>query len=255
MRSNMTFKITLSDVDLLKNSIPTIAEIIDEGVFKVGKDGISLLSPDRTMVSVIDFKLLSSAFEEYNVEAEESLGLNMANFAALLKRLKSGDKLILESTGKSNRLKMTVKGNGVRTFELPLIDVKMEKPPIDQLQFNTKIELECGVVEEGIADAEIIGDSIVIEAAQDSFKMHAKGDVSSAQLELAKDDKGLLKLESAQAVKAQYPLEYLKKMIKANKLTKQLMLEFGTDYPMRMSFKSLDKMQLSFILAPRVSED
>ena len=84
----MTFKITLSDVDLLKNSIPIIAEIIDEGVFKVAKDGISLLSPDRTMVSVTDLKLLSSAFDEYNVEADESIGLNMANFAALLKRLR-----------------------------------------------------------------------------------------------------------------------------------------------------------------------
>ena len=68
-------------------------------------------------------------------------------------------------------------------------------------------------------------------------------------------NKGLLKLESSQAAKAQYPLEYLKKMIKANKLSKQLVLEFGTDYHMRMSFKSIDKMQLSFILAPRVSED
>jgi len=251
----MTFKITLSDVDLLKNSIPIIAEIIDEGVFKVAKDGISLLSPDRTMVSVTNLKLLSSAFEEYNVEAEESVGLNMANFAALLKRLKSGNKLTLESTGKANRLKMTVRGNGVRTFELPLIDVKMEKPPIDQLQFKTRIELDSGIVEEGIADAEIIGDSIVMEAGPESFKMHAKGDVSSAQLELAKDDKSLIKLESAEAAKSQYPLEYLKKMIKANKLSKQLSLEFGTDYPMRMSFKAIDKMQLSFILAPRVSED
>ena len=251
----MTFKITLSEIDLLKNSIPIIAEIIDEGVFKVAKDGITLLSPDRTMVSVTDLKLLSSAFEEYSVDADESIGLNMANLSALLKRVKSGEKLTLESTGKSNRLKLTVKGNGIRTFELPLIDVKMEKPPIDQLQFKTKIELDSGIVEEGIADAEIIGDSIVMEAAPDAFKMHAKGDVSSAQLELAKDDKGLVKLEVAEAVKAQYPLEYLKKMIKANKLSKQLVLEFGTDYPMRMSFKSIDKMQLSFILAPRVSDE
>jgi len=131
----------------------------------------------------------------------------------------------------------------------------MEKPPIDQLQFKTKIELDSGIVEEGIADAEIIGDSIVMEAGPETFRMHAKGDVSSAQLELAKDDKSLLKLESAEAAKSQYPLEYLKKMIKANKLSKQLSLEFGTDYPMRMSFKAIDKMQLSFILAPRVSED
>ncbi len=251
----MTFKVTLSDVDLLKNSIPIISEIIDEGVFKFNKDGITLLSPDRTMVSVIDLKILSSAFEEYNVEEEEALGLNMSNFSALLKRLKTGDKLILESAGNSNKLTMTIKGSSTRKFEIPLVDVKTDKPPIDQLNFVTKLEIDPEIIEQGISDAEIIGDSIIMEAGPESFRMHAKGDVSSAQLEMLKSDKGLLKLEASEATKAQYPLEYMKKMIKAGKLAKQMSIEFGTDYPMRMSFKSLDKMQLSFILAPRVSED
>jgi len=251
----MAFKAILSDVDLLKNSIPIISEIIDEGIIKVGKDGLSLLSPDRTMVSVTDLRILSSAFDEYSVDAEESLGLNLANFAALIKRIKTGDKLTLESTGKSNRLKMTIKGSSVRTFELPLIDVRMEKPPIEQLNFPTKVELESGIVEEGIADAELIGDSIVFEAGPEIFRMHAKGDVSSAQLELGRGDKALLKLDAGQSTKAQYPLEYLKKMIKASKLAKHVLLEFGTDYPVKISFKALDKMQLSFILAPRVSEE
>lgn len=250
----MTFKATLSDVDILKNSIPIISEIIDEGILKVNKDSITLLSPDRTMVSVTDLKILSSAFDEYMVTEEESLGLNLANLAALLKRIKSGDKLTMESEGK-NRLKLTVTGNGIRTFELPLIDVKTDKPPIDQLSFSTKIDLDSSIVEEGISDAEIIGDSIILEAGPDSFKMHAKGDTSSSELSLSKGDASLMAITAPQVVKAQYPLEYLKKMIKANKLSKKLSIEFGPDYPMRLSFKSIDKMSLSFILAPRVQED
>ena len=47
------FKITLSNVGLLTQSIPIIAEIIDEGVFKIDSNGISLVSPDRAMISVI----------------------------------------------------------------------------------------------------------------------------------------------------------------------------------------------------------
>ncbi len=248
------FKVSLSEVDLLKNSIPIIAEIIDEGIFKISKDGLSLLSPDRTMVSVTDLKILPTAFDEFKVENEENLGLNLANLAAVLKRVKSTDKIIMES-GKENKLKITVKGNGVRTFEIPLLDIKAEKPPIDQLNFGGKVELDSGVVGEGIADAEVIGDSVVFEASPETFKMHAKGDVSSAQLEMGKNDKGLLKLEAKESIKAQYPLEYLKKMIKAGKLANNMTLEFGTDYPMRMTFKTVDKMSLQFILAPRVSEE
>ena len=246
------FKIILSDVDLLKSSIPIISEIIDEGLFRVDQNGISLLSPDRAMVAVIDFKILSTAFDEFKSQGEDMLGLNMANLAAVIKRVKSGDKIVMERAEGGNSLKITIKGSGIRTFEIPLLDVKTEKPPVDKLAFTSKIELESSIVEEGISDADIIGDSVIMEASPSSFKMSAKGDVSSAYLELTKQDKGLLDLRVTANVRAQYPLEYLKKMIKAGKISEQMILEFGNDYPLRLGFKSIDKMQLSFVLAPRV---
>ena len=246
------FKISMSDVDLLKNSIPIISEIIDEGIFRVDKNGISMLSPDRAMVAVIELKILSTAFDEFNVQGEDYLGLNMANLAAVIKRAKSGDKILLERKEGGNTLKIIIKGDGVRVFEIPLLDIKAEKPPVDKLAFTSKIELESRIVEEGISDADIIGDSIIIEANPSAFRMSAKGDVSSAHLELTKQDKGLLDLKVTSNVRSQYPLDYLKKMIKAGKISEQMVLEFGNNYPLRLEFKSIDKMSLSFILAPRV---
>lgn len=246
------FKAVLTDTDLLKNSIPIIAEIIDEGSFKVDQNGISLLSPDRTMVSVVDFRILSTAFEEFKAEGVQELGLNLANLAAVLKRIKGSGKVSLETD--KNKLKIKIMGSGSRVFEIPLIDVKAEKPPIEQLEFPVSVELDSSIVDEGVSDAELIGDSVIMEATQGSFKMSAKGDVSKTELELKKGEEGLTKLEVKEAVKSQYPLDYLKKMMKAAKLTKRLSLEFGTDYPMRIIFKELDKIKLSFILAPRVQE-
>jgi proliferating cell nuclear antigen len=246
------FKIVLSDVDLLKNSIPIISEIIDEGIFRVDQNGISMLSPDRAMVAVIDLKILSTAFDEFNVKGEDFLGLNMANISAVIKRVKSGDKIILEREEGGNTLKVSIKGTGMRVFNIPLLDIKAEKPPVDKLAFTSKIELESRIVEEGVSDADIIGDSIIFEANPNHFRMSAKGDVSSSHLDLNKQDKGLLDLKVTANVKSQYPIDYLKKMIKAGKISEQMVLEFGNDYPLRLGFKSIDKMQLSFILAPRV---
>ncbi len=251
----MSFKAVLSDVDLLRNSIPAISEIIDEGVFKVDKNGISMLAPDRTMVSVTDLRILSSAFDEFSVDKEESIGLNLSHFASVLKRLSAGDKLVLETESKGNMLKITAKGASTRTFEIPLIEVTTEKPPVDQLAFEGNISLNSELFDQGVADAEVIGDSVILEAGPEGFSMRAKGDVRSSNLELKKNDKGLLKLETKGKIKAQYPLEYLKKMMKAGKVAKHLTVEFSSDYPMRLSFKAIDKMSLSFILAPRVSED
>ena len=55
-------------------------------------------------------------------------------------------------------------------------------------------------------------------------------------------------------VKARYPLEYLKKMIKAAKIADSVSVNFGQDYPMKIEFKN-DLCQLSFVVAPRVSDD
>jgi len=248
------FKIVLTDVELLKNTIPIVAEIIDEAVFKVDQNGISMLAPDRTMVSVVDLRLPATAFEKYKVDVETSMGLNLANFVNVIKRIKNTEHVTLELSKDSTKFKITVEGNGKRAFEIPILDIKDEKPPIDQLNFPGRIEIESGIIEDGIADADIVGDSVVFEANPETFRIHAKGDVSSAELEMGKKDAGLLKLHASQNLRARYPLEYLKKMVKASKLSKQAVIEFGNDYPMRLEFKVVDKAHLSFILAPRVEE-
>jgi len=44
-------------------------------------------------------------------------------------------------------------------------------------------------------------------------------------------------------------------MIKATKIADSVSVQFGQDYPMKMSFESAGKVSLSIIVAPRVSED
>lgn len=247
------FKAVISNPDLFKESLSVISSIIDEGVFKVDSNGVSLLSPDRNVIVVVDFKLLSTAFDEFFVDNETSLGLNLGNLMGILKRVKSSDKLTLKSSG--NKLELHVEGNSKRKFDLPLLDIKSENPPIDQLNFSGKADIESYILEEGVEDAGVVSDSIVFQVSPENFKLLAKGDISTAELELKKGHESLLNLESQEVIKSRYPLDYLKKISKACKLSKQVSLEFGNNYPMKLSFKEMDKMNLNFILAPRVSDD
>ncbi|MEM5871412.1 MAG: proliferating cell nuclear antigen (pcna) [Candidatus Aenigmatarchaeota archaeon] len=248
------FKLMLSDGNLLKDSIPVIAEIIDEGVFKIDSKGMSLVSPDRSMIALVDFQILPSAFDEFKVTGENYIGLNLSNFVAVIKRIKTGEKVILTKDDNSNTLEIIMKGKSTRKFEIPLLNISVEKPPVDQLKFKNKVELDASVLEEGIADAEIVDDSVVFEAEPHAFRIWAKGEVNSSQLELKKGEGGLEKIEVAEPIKARYPIDYLKKMIKASKLAEKVVLEYANDYPLRLVFKDMEKMKLSFILAPRVEE-
>jgi proliferating cell nuclear antigen len=172
----------------------------------------------------------------------------------VIKRIKGSEHVTLELSRDSSKLKITVEGNGKRLFEIPILDIKDEKPPVDQLNFTGRVEIESSIMEDGIADADIVGDSVILEAGPEVFRMYSKGDISSTELEMVKKDAGMLKLHATGSIRARYPLEYLKKMVKASKISKHAVLEFGNDYPMRLEFTAVDKAHLSFILAPRVEE-
>ncbi|MEM5811049.1 MAG: DNA polymerase sliding clamp, partial [Candidatus Aenigmatarchaeota archaeon] len=61
--------------------------------------------------------------------------------------------------------------------------------------------------------------------------------------------------ETKNEVRSRYPIDYLKKMIKASKIADSATVRLGQDYPMKLEFKSGDKVSMTFVLAPRVSEE
>jgi proliferating cell nuclear antigen PCNA len=249
------FKAVLAKPSLLTDSISTIAELIDEGIFKLTKDGISLVAADRAMVAVVDFFMSSAAFEKYELDKEQNIGLNISNLLSVLKRAGGGDKVTISL--QDNKLEVIIEGKSKRRFVIPLLDIAPEEvPPVDQLEFTTHVRLRPDVLHSGIQDAEIVSDSVVFETSPNSFVMHAEGDISSAELELKSGDEPLLEIKASGSVKARYPLDYLKKMIKAAKLSDEVEIKYAQDYPMRLEFKTEDKkVSLSFVLAPRVSEE
>jgi proliferating cell nuclear antigen len=250
------FKATLSKINLLSDSISTIGELIDEATFKITKQGMTLIAADRAMVAVVDFKIDASAFDKFEVDKEEAIGLNITNFLSVLKRAGGSDKIHFNLT--DSKLELLLEGTTKRKFVLPLIDLgKEEVPPVEQLeeQFTTTIKLKPEVLQAGIADAEIVADSVVFECNSSRFLMRAEGDISQTELELEKGSEALIEMKSNNAAKSRYPLDYLKKMIKAAKLTDVVLLQFGQDFPIKLSFKSADeKVNLIMVLAPRVSE-
>ena len=248
------FTAKLSDPRLFVNAVSTIGEVIDEGIFSLNKDGISFIAADRAMVSVVDFKMASNAFDEYKLDADQKIGLNITNLLSVLKRVDADDKLVLNL--QDSKLEIRLEGKSKRRFVVPLLDISQEEiPPISQLEFPAKAEVKPHLLTIGIEDADIISDAVIFEALNDKFVMRAEGDVSKAELELERGNENLLSLETNSEVRSRYPIDYLKKMVKAAKIADSATIRLGQDYPMKLEFKAGDKASLSFVIAPRVSED
>lgn len=247
------FSAVLEDVGLFRDSIATISELIDETELHIKEKGIEMIAADRAVVVVIDFLLSRNAFKEYNHEKDLKIGLNLMNLISVLRRANPQDRLSIKI--EDNKLHLTLEGDSTRSFVLPLIDVSREEsPPVDKLDFSAGLKINSDVLGSGIEDAELITDSIVFTVRKDAFVMKGESDSSSTQLFLPTGTEGLQILNVNEPVRARYSVDYLKKIIKAKKLAELASLHMSTDYPMKISFEVPGKMNLGFILAPRIEE-
>ena len=108
---------------------------------------------------------------------------------------------------------------------------------------------------ESIEDVSIVAESVTFLGDKKELLVKAQGDLSKAFIEIKADDNTEIKTNSEEKFKAKYSLEYLKRMMSGTKLSETAKLSFNTDYPLKLDYKVIDKLSLSFILAPRVDND
>ncbi len=247
------FKAKLKNIDLLRDGIAAIAEFIDETGLHIKEKGIEIVSADRAVVVVVDFMLSRNVFEEYALDGDRKIGMNLQNFLQILRRAAPNDSMTMQL--EDNRLRMTFEGNSTRHFVLPLIDIsKDETPPLEKLQFSAFFKMNSDILSSGVEDAELVTDSVVFTVRKDMLTMKAESDSSLVQLELPSGTDDLKIIDIGEPVRARYSLDYLKKIAKAKKLAAETSIAMSTDYPMKIEFDVPDKMRLGFVLAPRVEE-
>ena len=251
------FKATLQDVSVLKDSFDAVSSMISEGTFEVGKEGLKLVAMDPASVAMVIFRILPSAFLDYTCKEETNMTISIANLVTILRRARANDQVTFELD--SNKLKINMAGDFKRSFVLPLIDSAVVQQKIPELSFKSKIVLSAGALKDGIKDAQMVSDCVILEAGQTSFIIKSFGDTSETRMELTKDSPSLAGLQmigdDGKMVKSKYAIEYLDKMLKGTKVSDNIALQFANNYPVRLDYTIVDKLQLSFILAPRVDTD
>jgi len=244
-------KLTLAEPTYLKESISIISDLVNEARFKITKDAIGLVAMDPANAAMVIFKLLSSCFTEYDVKEEVEIAINLSNLKQIIRRAGNNDMLSLEF-GKENKLKIQIKGKTTRTFSLPIIELEEKEQKIPDLKFPVNVKIPSSMLNDAIEDANIVAESVTLEAEAKKFTINAEGDLSQAKIEMSASDDVKISIEGSSKIRSKYSIEYLKKMVTGSKLSEEVSINFNTDYPLKLEYKTVDKVMLSFILAPRV---
>ncbi len=248
-------KLVLAEPKLLKESVSIISDLVNEVTFKADSDKIELLAMDPANVAMVMFKIVSSAFVDYKVEKPVSFSVNLDNLDQILRRAKPNDTLHIELDSKNNKLKVQIKGENSKTFNLSLIDIDESDQKVPDLKFNVKAEIPSQVFNESVEDMDIVAESVALSAEAGKLTVESEGRFNAARVEIVGSTDTVINMSKEDKSIAKYSIEYLKKIVKGAKLSDVAVIQFSDEYPLRVDYKVMDKLMLSFILAPRVDSD
>jgi len=252
-RRGHNMRLALAETKYFKDSISVISDLVSEARFKITKNAVELVAMDPANVAMVVFKLLSSCFTEYKISKDVDIAINMSNLKQILRRAGPNDILSMEL--EDNKLKIELKSNTTRTFSLPLIDIEEKEQKVPELNFPASVNTPSSILNNAIEDADIVSESVTFAIEPKKMVIEAQGDLSHVKTEIKSDDETKINIEGSDKIKAKYSVEYLKKMITASKLSDNVTIYFNKDYPLKIDYKVVDKLQMSFILAPRVENE
>ncbi len=244
------FTLKLDDPRILISSISVLSDFITEATFSISKDGLKLVAMDPSNISMVILDILPSTFTTYTVGEKEEVTMNLDGLRQALRRVRAGETVTL--TTDKNKFLINISGKSTRKFYLPLLEKEGGEKQVPSLEFTASVELDAKEFREFVEDAGIAGDAVTFDASSDKFGFSSGEVGNKVNIELTKGSDAMIKINVKEPVKAIYSVEYLKKMAKSSGLADTVSLQFSADYPLRLDFKSVNKLQMSFILAPRI---
>ncbi|MFH1750593.1 MAG: proliferating cell nuclear antigen (pcna) [Candidatus Micrarchaeota archaeon] len=245
---------SFKDAKFFKQCLDAIGNLIDEGSFEITKEGIHLRSLDPSQIAMVDFKLPKGhVFASFDVDDPRTISVNLQDLSKIIARSKGSEKVTLMFDEKEgNRLQIEFVGDTRRAFKLPLLDLRetaMPKEP--KVQLETVVKIRAGNFKEMLKDAVLVSSHLQMEAQDNQFNIEAHGDSGDLRVENSMKALKDLEVKASLATKAMYPAEYLDKMTRAAVDSEPVQIEFGTNKPVRLSYKISDA-EFIFFLAPRV---
>lgn len=241
-------KLKLEKPQLLKNLVNILSSSISEAKIRVDEKGLYLVEMDPANVMMSEIKLLKGAFKEYKIKKPFDFGISIDILKERLSIVESKDVLTLEIKKKElpNDLIITIQGKYKKVLKVPLIEIESDHK-IPELDIKAKIVIPSKDFKNIIKDFCKIDERIEFICDKGLTLHSEKLDIpikSGKDIKITKKGSG--------KIASKYSLEYLKHVIKADILSKEVIIEFSTDYPAIFTYSVKDEFQLRIILAPRI---
>ncbi len=234
--------------------IEALKELLTDTCVEFDESGMKIVSMDTSHCVLAHLKLDASKFEYYYCENKINIGINMLNFYKLIRTINSNDTLTLfiESSD-INHLGIKIENgekNSKTTYKLNLLDLDNQRITIDNVEFNTVINLPCVDFQKICRDMHNIADNIEIKNINNQLILSCRGDFCSQETIIVDNDNGINTInckKSNEIVQGVFSLKYLVLFTKCTNLCSTVEILIKNDYPLviRYMVASLGELKLA----------
>ncbi len=228
------------DQDFFK-MLEVVNSLVEEVKFYADENKIKIVSMDAANVAMV--KLEYPPIKS-NVEESGYFTVNLSWLMKTAKRCKND-----EVTMKVDQYNLIVK-TSKKTFTLPLIEIEEQNREAPELNFSAVVKMDPKDFKETIQDIKLASDSTEFSLSNGKFSMNG-GSATKNLKAYIEDNNSVVETDPGEEIKTKYSLEYLEKISQGSKLSDELKIQFGKEYPAKFSFGD----NLEIILAPRVENE
>lgn len=247
-------KLVIKDAKEFYKCIDAIGVLINEGLFTIDKEKFFLRATDPSQISLVDFVMPKSAFEEFIADIGQesgnkiSFGININNLLQILSHSSTDDKLSIEIKEGKPTILIELLGKSKRSFTIPLIDVSDQQHPLPNIPFDVTVQLTSDQLLGGIKDAALFSSHLTFKVGDEKFVLETQSSKGKFKQEIEGGEIAI----SGQKAKAMFPLDYLQNMIKNSKGT--ITIKLKDDMPIELSY-TIGSAAVRYYLAPRVDSE
>lgn len=239
----------------------SLAQLLNEGLFTMGPDGITLKAIDPSKVALISLNIPSTALEEVNITETVKVGLIFDTVKKLAKRIRAKDKVELGIDKGRGRFIMTIyygakgKESGMyRRFYLPIVDVSQEEVPELNIEYPTRVRMSIDQFYDALLAASEISDAVTISIDPSAFSVRAIGDGGRYyEVQFQSSDEVFQEYAASEKHEATYSLDYLLDMSRQMKpICEYVTIELASNKPIKLTYEFASGY-LTYFVAPRAA--
>jgi len=217
---------------------------------------------DKSHVCLFDIKIVSSWFDSYDIDNEESITVNSIFFHNIISMTQEKhhinikyqgdidpDFIEIELTNDANE-----KGEFNKYFKLPLVENENVLLTIPEVDYDAEFSINSKKISEIVSQLSIFGDNMNIKCSEEKIEIISTGVGGEMMVNIPIDDLTEFSISEGDIINTSYSLTYINKMCIATKLSHEIYFSISAERPMRIKYDLGENSHVMFFIASKIEE-